>query len=294
MRKLISYFILGFLCVASTNLKVSGQICVPDGQYTSPGIYPDTSVGFAPAIQCVYYEQLLTMVVPTDTLGCTIDSIVLTGLTGLPPGLTYGCSPVSCGFPGGTSGCGLVYGTPTDTGTYALTANTTAYLSGSAFCTGLSPLAQPFSGYEVAVSSPITFNSTSPMCANACDGSITALHSDLKAPITYQWSDPSTQTTNPATGLCAGTYTVTITDSVGCVSARSFMLSDPPAVVANITGSTDITCNGDMDGTVTASGSGGTGSFTFMWSSGDTLAMASGLDTGTYMVTVTDANGCMD
>ena len=72
------------MVVVVSILHANAQICVPDGQYTSPGIYPDTSVGFAPVIQCVYYEQLLTMVVPPDAQTCTIDSVVLNSLSGLP------------------------------------------------------------------------------------------------------------------------------------------------------------------------------------------------------------------
>ncbi len=294
MRKVLLYSIIGLIAVAATSINVNAQICVPDGQYTSPGIYPDTSVGFAQATECVYYEQLLTMVVPTDTLGCTVDSVFLSGLTGLPAGLTYGCSPVSCTFLGGTSGCGLVYGTPVDTGSYPLTAVIVYYLTGGPICLALTGVPQNFDGYVVTVNSPISFTSIPNMCAGGCQGVITALHPALTPPITYQWDDAGFQTTNPATGLCAGTYTVTITDSAGCVSAKSFVLTDPAVVVATITGSTNVTCNGEIDGTATASGSGGTGTFTYMWSSGDSIAMASDLDTGTYMVTITDANGCED
>ncbi|HIO72599.1 MAG TPA: T9SS type A sorting domain-containing protein [Flavobacteriales bacterium] len=294
MIKVVLHTIIAVMVVVLSILHANAQICVPDGQYTSPGIYPDTSVGFAPAIQCVYYEQLLTMVVPTDTLTCTIDSVVLNSLSGLPTGLSYGCSPASCGFSGGTSGCGLVYGTPTDTGTYILTASTTTYLSGSVVCTGISPLVQPFAGYKVVVSSPLSFTSVTNQCAGECQGTITVLHPALTPPITYQWDDSTAQTTNPAIGLCAGNYTVTLTDSAGCVSMKSFELVDPPAVVATISGSTNVTCNGEMDGTATAFGAGGTGTYVYMWSSGDTIAIASDLDTGTYMVTVTDASGCMD
>ena len=86
-----------FLLVLFSPLTLA-QVCTPDPQYTAPGIYPDSATGFAPAIQCTYYAQLITNIVPPDTtssgITCTIDSVVLDDVIGLPPGLTYACSTI--------------------------------------------------------------------------------------------------------------------------------------------------------------------------------------------------------
>ena len=47
-------------------------------------------------------------------------------MSGLPPGLTYSCTPASCVFPGGSNGCLLISGTPTTAGTYPIVVTLTA------------------------------------------------------------------------------------------------------------------------------------------------------------------------
>lgn len=79
--------------------------------------------------------------------------------------------------------------------------------------------------------------------------------------------------------LCKGTFTVTITDH-------------PPVSVAVDT--IDITCFGLNDGTGIATGSGGVGGFTYLWSDGQTSAEAENLPPGSYTVTASDANGCTE
>src|SRR5205823_5429951 len=97
-------------------------------------IYPDSLTGLSPAVQGVPYNQVLQIRVPPDTvfLGSTvpIDSVRLLSFTGLPPGLTLVCNPPSCVFNGGTNGCALISGTPTDTGFFPLTAIVDGYAAG--------------------------------------------------------------------------------------------------------------------------------------------------------------------
>lgn len=105
--------------------------CVP-GTSTTPGITPDSASGLAPAYAGQPYSQVMQIVVPTDTTAMigpipvtvNIVSISLTSFTGLPPGLTYTCTPSSCSFPGGSNGCVLISGTPTVAGTFNVTAIT--------------------------------------------------------------------------------------------------------------------------------------------------------------------------
>ncbi|MCH2045295.1 MAG: M12 family metallo-peptidase, partial [Saprospiraceae bacterium] len=67
-------------------------------------------------------------------------------------------------------------------------------------------------------------------------------------------------------------------------------ISAPSCAVAAT--STDVTCNGGNDGTATASPSGGTGPYTYLWSNGQTTQTITGLVANTYIVTVTDNTGC--
>jgi predicted secreted protein len=108
---------------------------------------------------------------------------------------------------------------------------------------------------------------------------------------TYAWS-PSGGTSATATGLTAGTYTVTVTDANLCQATQSFIITEPVALTASIA-STNVNCNGANNGTATVTATGGTGLYTYTWSpTGGTAATASGLAAGTYTVTVTDANTC--
>ena len=285
-----------FLIVFFSPLTLA-QVCTPDPQYTAPGIYPDSATGFAPAIQCTYYEQLITNIVPVDTnagfITCDIDSVVLDAVTGLPPGLTYACSPPSCGYPGGTTGCAIVYGIPTDTGTYPIVAATSAYISGGFLnlCNGQSPVITNITYYTVVVTSPITFATNGPACNGGCNGQATATVTGPPAPYTYMWNDG--QTTATAVGLCAGTYSVTVTDSTGCTSINSVTLNGTSSI-ANTFTTTPQTCYGGCDATATALSSGGTPPYSYLWSDPQiqTVATATGLCAGSYAVTITDSSGC--
>lgn len=104
--------------------------CVPDPTITTPGIYPDSATGLAGGTVGIAYNEVIQARVPVDTLflGQTvlITSIDVDNVTGLPPGITYTCTPASCSFPGGSNGCMLLSGTPTTAGVYPLDVTLTA------------------------------------------------------------------------------------------------------------------------------------------------------------------------
>ncbi len=122
------------------------------------------------------------------------------------------------------------------------------------------------------------------------NGSATATVSGGTSPIGYAWSNGGTDAT--ISGLRAGTYTVTVTDANGCTDVGSVTIIDEAGPEVNVTGENE-TCTGS-NGSATATVSGGTSPIGYAWSNGGTDATISGLRAGTYMVTVTDANGCTD
>ncbi len=135
---------------------------------------------------------------------------------------------------------------------------------------------------------------TDPLCANTCNGSATVIPSGGILPYSFGWV-PGGSTSPTATNLCAGTYTVTISDANGCSKDTSVTLTAPSPLVATTT-ATNPTCGGSSgcNGTATASASGGVGPYTFSWNTSpiQNTATADSLCAGTYTVTVTDANGC--
>jgi len=141
----------------------------------------------------------------------------------------------------------------------------------------------------------VTADKVNVSCHGGANGSATVGVKYGTSPYTYSWS-PSGQTTVTATGLSAGTYTVTITDANGCsASALTTTITQPASgiqdSVASMTGS--ILCNGGSGVTATIGVKGGSSPYTYLWSpDGYTKASVSGLSAGVYTVTVTDKNGC--
>lgn len=127
-------------------------------------------------------------------------------------------------------------------------------------------------------------------CNGSADGSIQVAVVNGTSPFSYLWSNG--QTTNPATGLAANTYTVTVTDASGCTGDTMFTITEPGAVSVSITASTPTLCFGGNDGTANASGLGGSSPYSFSWDSGETGDFAQQLNAGNHVVTLTDANGC--
>ncbi len=107
---------------------------------------------------------------------------------------------------------------------------------------------------------------------------------------TYSWS-PSGGTGSIASGLSAGSYTVTITDAIGCTATRNFTITQPPALNGS-TVVTNIACFGGNTGAINLTPTGGTPPYTFNWGGGITTEDRTGLTAGTYSVTITDANSC--
>ncbi|OFY21927.1 MAG: hypothetical protein A2X02_01545 [Bacteroidetes bacterium GWF2_29_10] len=109
---------------------------------------------------------------------------------------------------------------------------------------------------------------------------------------TYLWSND--QTTNSATGLIAGFYTVTVMDSLGCDTILSLSINEPPILRASII-SADIravSCYGNNDGSAKVTVTGGSGVYTYLWSNGHTSDSVTTLIAGFYTVTVKDSLGC--
>jgi len=155
-------------------------------------------------------------------------------------------------------------------------------------------ISQPLIGVSASAAVSSNYNGQEVSCNGSCNGSAIAIGSGGTLPYTYQWSaNANNQNTATATGLCANTtYRVTITDANGCPGITSITLSQPSAVSVSVISSTSVTCNGGNDGTATALGNGGTGAITYLWSSGATTPLATGLFAGFQFVTATDVNGC--
>jgi PKD repeat protein len=133
-------------------------------------------------------------------------------------------------------------------------------------------------------------STTAPLCNGAQNGSI--IYAPELGGLSYQWNDPAAQTTASASGLTAGTYSITVSDALGCDTTLSATLIDPPVLATTAVISTDVTCNGGNNGAVQLTVTGGTPAYTVNWNSGGMGLTQANLSAGSYTATITDANGC--
>lgn len=128
-----------------------------------------------------------------------------------------------------------------------------------------------------------------PSCSQVQDGSITLAPTGGAAPYTYSWNNGAGNVPS-VSGLGAGAIIATVTDNSGCVTSQSFTLAYTTSIAVTAT-TTDPSCSPNMDGSITANATGGTG-FGYQWTAGPAAATYSDLGAGTYQVTATAANGC--
>ncbi|MCX7953583.1 MAG: T9SS type A sorting domain-containing protein [Bacteroidales bacterium] len=137
----------------------------------------------------------------------------------------------------------------------------------------------------------VSSNVTNISCYQNCNGSITLSVSGGVTPYSFLWSIPG-QTTPNLTNLCAGQYSFTVTDATGCSVINTLNISEPSSlnIQFNIV---QPTC-GQNNGIITANVSGGTAPYTYLWNTQppQNTQTVSNLSSGTYIVTVTDANNC--
>ncbi len=133
---------------------------------------------------------------------------------------------------------------------------------------------------------------TSITCNGGTNGVATVSVAGGTAGYTYTWV-PSGGNAATASGLSSGTYTCNSTDANGCTTFTTVTINQPNAPIAVTVNPTNISCNGNTNGSATATVVGGTSAYTYTWvPSGGNTATASGLGAGTYTCNITDANGC--
>jgi gliding motility-associated-like protein len=168
---------------------------------------------------------------------------------------------------------------------------TTGYfLSGAACGTSIGSITQDTTW--ITRSSPsVTTVVTPDVCSQGIGTATANPGAGSPAPCTYTWN-PGAITGNPATGLTAGTYTVTQHDANGCNSTATAIITDTPANFSYT--STVVSCPGGSDGTATANVTPATGVITYQWSTGANTQTATGLSAGNYWCYASNSTGCSD
>lgn len=147
---------------------------------------------------------------------------------------------------------------------------------------------------SVTISQPaaltVGLQSTTIICAGGTNGAIDLSVSGGTMPYTYRWSNGAT--TEDISGVPTGTYSVTITDNVGCPYTDAGTLAEPMPLIVSLTPTNNL-CQFDQTGQIASNVTGGTAGYTYIWNTGATTPSLTGLAVGRYSLTVTDANNCV-
>jgi hypothetical protein len=133
-------------------------------------------------------------------------------------------------------------------------------------------------------------STTAALCNASSDGTIA--FTPATPGFSYLWSDPLAQTSPTATGLAAGTYSVTVTDAVGCDTTLSATVDEPQALTIAQINTTNVSCASGTNGAAALTLQGGTPTYAIAWSNGATSNNITNLQAGSYSVEVTDSHGC--
>ncbi len=247
------------------------------------------TTGFATGLSAGNYSITIT-----DSFGCTKTAgFVVNQPTALV--LNPGSAAVLCN--GGSTGSASVTASGGTTSyTYAwnngqTNANATG-LSAGTYTVTVTDANACTKSVTVSVTQPTAIITTTTVTASTCTlgGTATASSGGGTGVYSYLWSNG--QTTQTATGLAIGNYTVTVSDANNCTQTATASIIGTSGPTAGISIANNLKCFNDNSGSTTVTATGGTGSYTYSWNNGQTNANATGLNAGSYTVTVTDNNGC--
>lgn len=150
---------------------------------------------------------------------------------------------------------------------------------------------------NVAMGSSLTssLNSGNPPCNNVNDGTIIITPTSGTAPFLYSLNGGPNQASNTFTGLAPGTYTISFIDVNGCTGTNTTTLTTNTAITSTALLNNPL-CNGNNNGSITLSPSGGVAPYTYSIDGGTTYqasATFNGLTAGSYNFIIRDNLGCV-
>ena len=131
-------------------------------------------------------------------------------------------------------------------------------------------------------------------CFGGNDGSASVIvNNGQYGPFQYELNNGGQTSNTVYNNLSAGTYSMTITNSLGCDTTVTFVINEPSTLSVSNAGITNVSCFGGSDGSVSVSASGGTPPYNYNWGGAfPNNATLNNIPAATYTVVVTDNNGC--
>jgi len=290
--------ILAFTIASSTNASCFG-VCDGTATTTISGGTPSYTYAWSNGVSTANLTGLCDgayIGTVTDSHGCTASaSISITEPTELIASSSV--TDVSCfGENDGSATVSVTGGTPVYTYIWSnggSASTESGLIAGSYVVTVIdSHACSDVIGINVTSPTEIVVNLTHTdiTCFSANDGTAAVSVTGGSPSYTYNWSVGGTGTS--VSGLSAGVVEITVTDASGCSVIESTTIAEPAPLSATIFTQNNVTCFGLCDGAVLINVTGGTPSYTYLWSTGATTNFVTGLCAGSYSLTVYDANGC--
>ena len=137
-------------------------------------------------------------------------------------------------------------------------------------------------------------NKTNILCFGQATGAITVNIVGGTAPYTFAWSGPNgfSSSNQNLTNVLAGNYMLIVTDNLGCTKTLSVSLTQPTKIFITAA-TTPIICYGGNDASIALTITGGNTPYSISWSNLGSGTFQNNLSAGNYLVTVTDANNCI-
>ena len=140
------------------------------------------------------------------------------------------------------------------------------------------------------VPSGVTFTKTNVLCFGNFTGAINATVFGGSSPFSYSWSNGAS--TEDLSAIPAGTYTLVVTDALNCPISGDVTVTQPNAPLLITENHNDALCLGGLQGSINITVSGGTSGYSYLWNNNSITEDLTQLASGTYTVSVTDANNC--
>ncbi len=272
------------VCTGSANVMASG---------TGPFFYEWTDIGV--------YTQHVSNLCPgdytvrvTDADGCFNSAMATIGGSSLSVSATKTdvacneqCNGTAASIATGSGNISYLWsnGATTSSISGLCSGNYTVTVTNTSGC-----IAQDQVTVQALTAPAATIAASQAACAGICNGIAVASISNATAPFTYTWSNGSSQPS--LNNLCAGNYSVVITDANGCHATSSASIINAPSISLNISTSSHASCTAICDGGALSSVSNGTAPYSYQWSNGETTINATHLCSGSNYLSIIDANGC--